>query len=590
MRLQLKSVFILVCFNLFLTSCASINEPIVKKTIYTDIGPENLSRSQYYEHLGQDYFLHRDFENSIEMFRLSILHDPNNQTALFSLAQSYVNNKQNHLAMIELEKYFLHRSSYTGVTDQDMQLVSEIYERSNSFLRLIELQQDYFKKTGSTWALWKIYENQMHLKNWPDAMVTLKNLENLKQDPYKVHFARADVLEQQNKFTEALESLVLAENNKPFDQFVMRKKIQVLFDLKNWSAVSAEGAKYSKYHPYDIDISERWAYSAIQVQDYDTALSELQKQKKVYPDSIGLDFKIAHVLFLTKDYVTAKKMYEDIYELTESDESVFYLAQIYIIRNQLSKATDQIELLPPTSEYFASAQIQIARLEWKNNDKDRALNRMRTAHNKRQDSFDLYQEYAQYLIWTKNYVESIAFLEKSGQYFPKSDKLFLLSAYSHFKLNNQRKFNADIKSAIALGPKNAEIYAVLSELWYEKRKPATEIQYLAEKAIALNSENKNVKPLLAWALLQQDQLTKAVALFEEFYDKNPNEIFYAQSLAEIYVRNSLPIKTENYQEKVAELILENKLKNEIDFFSKQNQIYKTNSEKIQTRLPAGLDQ
>ena len=79
-------------------------------------------------------------------------------------------------------------------------------------------------------------------------------------------------------------------------------------------------------------------------------------------------------------------------------------------------------------------------------------------------------------------------------------------------------------------------------------------------------------------------------MFEEFYDLNPNEVFYAESLAEVYARNSLPAKTKDYQERVAELSLQNQLKNEIDFFSNQNQIHKIDSQNVKTRLPAGLDQ
>lgn len=135
-----------------------------------------------------------------------------------------------------------------------------------------------------------------------------------------------------------------------------------------------------------------------------------------------------------------------------------------------------------------------------------------------------------------------------------------------------------------------KIYDVLSELWYEKQKPVSEIKYLAEKAIQLNSQSKNVKPILAWALLQQDQLSKAAALFEDFYDKNPNEVFYAESLAEVYSRSSLPGKTNNYQIKATELKLSNQLKNEIEFFSYQNQMQKTDAQNSKSRLPASLDQ
>lgn len=579
--------------NLFLTSCATVQPDIVSKTVYSDIFPQNLTRSQYYEHLGQDYFIQEQYVNAIEMFRLSILHSPANDKARFSLAKSYVKTQQSHLALIELEKYFVSHPNFSGVTDNEMQLVSEIYEASNSFEKLIEIQKNYFEKSKSPWALWKIFENQTHQGHWNDSLTTLNQLSEINSESsvlYKINLARADVYMHLNKLNEAVVSLTAAEKNKPLDEFAMHKKIEVLYLAKNWAQINDEGFKYTKYHPFNVDISDKWSYSAIQIGEYDTALQELKKQKKVVPDLIGLDFKIAHVLFLMKDYPNAEMAYKDLYETTGSDQTVYYLAQIHMINGKYDAATDSLQQLISTSEYYPQAQIQMARLEWKNNQRDLALNRLRSAHMLRPDYLDLYLEYAQYLIWTKNYVEALALLEKAHLYHNKSDQLRLLTAYSHFKLNNQKKFSQDIKEAIALNPQNAEIYAVLSELWYEKRKPASEIQFLTEKAIALNSENKNVKPLLAWSLLQQDQLTQAVALFEEFYDQNPTEVFYSESLADIYARNTLPIKTLDYQDKVVELKMQNQLKNEIDYFSNQNQVQKTDSQNVKSRLPASLDQ
>jgi tetratricopeptide (TPR) repeat protein len=580
-----------LCFNLLLTSCASLLPDVPKRTLYSDLYPTSLTRGQYYHHLGQDYFYQERFVNAIEMFRLSLLHDPKDLAVRFDLAKAYSKNNQQHLAMIEFEKYFSARGNFSGLSDQDMNLASELYESSNSFEKIIEIQQNYFAATGSVWALWKIYENQLQLKSWPESLNTIQKIENRndQKEMYKVHIARAHIYELQNKLDRALVHFNLADTKKPLDEFVSRKKIDIFFETKNWQALNSEGAKYSQYQNFNVEISEKWSYSAIQTGDYDIALAELKKQKKQYPESVGLEFKIAHVLFLMKDYATAEEAYKDLYEITSSDQSVFYLAQIHMLNSRFDKAAEKMELLISDSEYYPTAQIQLARLEWKNNFKDLALNRMRKAQMARPDSLEIYQEYGQYLIWTKNYVESIALLEKADKYFPKDDQLKLLSAYNHFKLGNKFKFNQDIKMAVALNPKSSEVYSVLSELWYENRKPASDIQFLTEKALALNTENKNIKPLLAWSLLQQDQLTQAVALFEEFYDQNPNEIFYAESLAQIYARNSLPLKTKDYREIVADMSLQNQLKNEVDFFSNQSQIQKTNSQNVKTRLPASLD-
>lgn len=589
-----KYILLILILSLhFFVGCTTMSiseDKDLSKTIYTDLSQQELSRTQYYQKLGENFYFQNDYSNAVEMFRLSLLHDSENHWSRFQLAKSLIMNQQDHLAMIELEKYFSAHPQFKGIDDKDMQLVSSVYERSKSYEKLIDVQKDYFEKSKSKWSLWKIYEYELFLGRFDQAFKTLDQLNLAGEDLLRLDLAKAEIFEQQKNWPEVLTSLNRAESRKPLDEFILRKKILIHFEAKNWIALNEEGEKYNKYHPYNLEISEKWSFSAIQTKDYDIALAELKKQKKMYPESVGLEFKIAHVLFLMKDYTSAEEAYADLYQLTQSDQSVFYLAQIHMLNNRYDEAAEKMQLLASTSEYYPTSQVELSRLEWKNNEKDLALNRMRTAHILRPDSLDLYVEYAQYLIWAKNYVEAIALLEKANLYYPNNDKIKLLSAYNHFKLNNQKQFQKDIRTAIALAPNNAEIYDVLSELWYEKQKPVSETKYLAEKAIRLNSQSKNVKPILAWALLQQDQLSKAAALFEEFYDKNPNEVFYAESLAEVYSRSSLPGKTNIYQIKATELKLSNQLKNEIEFFSYQNQMQKTDVQNSKSRLPASLDQ
>ncbi|MEQ1666576.1 MAG: hypothetical protein ABL927_14525, partial [Bdellovibrionales bacterium] len=72
------------------------------------------------------------------------------------------------------------------------------------------------------------------------------------------------------------------------------------------------------------------------------------------------------------------------------------------------------------------------------------------------------------------------------------DKLRILAAYIHFKMNNMKSFKRQIETAQKLNPENSEIYSVLAELWYEKKKPYSELEYLAQKALELKTKNKNI--------------------------------------------------------------------------------------------------
>jgi tetratricopeptide (TPR) repeat protein len=585
-----------VAFTVFasLSSCSTFfSKPeipdIPARTVYSDMYPENLSRSDYYKNLGDSLYHDERYQEAIELYRLALLHNPNNFKVRLLLAKSYSITNQNYLALVEVDMYVAQVKQVHLLKDHEIKFVSDLYEKSGSYSKLIEVNEVYYIETRSKFSLWKIFEAQLKMNNTTSALATLDKLEEDYEDKYRVYLARAAVYQQIGNYTQTIENLEIADKHKPLDKFVSEKLIEVHYENQMWQGVFDVAYKYSQYHPYNLDISEKFSTAAIRIEQYDTAIAELQKQKKLVPDSIGIEYKIAHVLFLMKDYDKAEEAYADLYKVTQSDQSVFFLAQIRLIQNKYDEASKALEDLSSFSEYYGMAQVQLARLEWKNNQRDVAMNRMRMAHQARPDSLDVYREYAQYMIWSGQIVQAVALLEKADHYYPNDDQIKLLSAYNHFHLGNQYKFNKDIKKALRLNPNNAEIYAVLAELWYEKKMPYKEIEYLSKKAIALKSENKNVQPLLAWALMRQDRLTEAVALFEKFYDENPNEVFYAKSLAEIYQRNSLSIKTDEYDQRVIVMQSESLIKGELDYFKVQTQVQSTDTQKMKARLPASVE-
>ena len=568
---------------LLVWGCAS-GPALPDKTIYSDLFPQQTSRTEYYKDMAMGYLNDAQYDHAVELFKLALLHDPNNEDARYWLAVTYFRKDQNSLALLELEKI-------GGVSKFEyprLKFVSDIYEKAQSYEKVITVNEKIYSLEHENFPLWKIYQMNLNLGRLEQAAGNLVALERNGEDQFRVHLGRYEVRQREKKYEEALSELSLAERAKPFDELTMQKMVGLQFDLKKWNDLYALGMKYGKYHPYNLDVSEKLSHACIQIGEYDDAITELKKQKQLYPDSVGIEFKIAHVLFLKHDFKNSEELYSALYDVTKSDQSVFYISQIHLVQNDIGSASESLENLASWSEYYPTAQVQLARLEWKNGQSDLALNRLRRAHQLRPDSLELYQEYGQYMIWTKRYVESIALVEQGIRAYPKDDRLRILAAYVHFKLNNMKSFKYQIETAQQLNPENSEIYSVLAELWYEKKKPYSELEYLAKKAVELNSKNKNVKPLLAWALLQQDKLTESVKLFEEFYDLNPNEVFYAQSLEDIYQRNVLANKKSEFEQKVLFLEAGQKIKSDLDYFKNQSELDRTGTDDGGNRLPASL--
>lgn len=568
-----------------LAGCASF-DPNEKRTVYSDLFPQEISRTEYYKDIGLGFYNEKQYAKAIEHFRLSLLHDRNNQDARYWLAATYFKTNEDYLALIELDQII----DSEGFEVARLKIMSDIYEKAQSYEKVLALNLRIYERVQENWPLWKVYHMSLNTKNYEQAFATLSLLEEKKEDHFKVLLGRYEVYNRQKNIEAAVEQLFLADQLKPYDAMVTSQIINHQFEAKDWESVFSYASRYSKYHPYNLDVSEKLSQACIQIKKFDEAIAELKKQKELYPSSVGIEFKIAHVLFLKRDFINAEEMYTELYKLTKSDQSVFYISQIHLLQNDLQSASASLESLVSWSEYYPTAQVQLARLEWKNNQNDLAINRLRRAQQLRPDSLEIYQEYGQYLIWNKNFVESIALLEQGMRAYPKDDKLRILAAYVHFKLNNMRSFKKEIEVAQAINPNNSEIYAVMTELWYEKNKSHSELEFLARRALELNTKNKNVKPLLAWALLQQDKLTEAARLFEEFYDKNPDEVFYAQALAEIYQKNTLLGKSNEYENRALALKIDQNLKVDLDYFKKSKTSDSLDYQEGSNRLPASLEQ
>lgn len=567
-----------------LSACAQF-ETVPDKTVYSNMFPQELSRSQYYSDLGIGFYNESQWGKAVEYFKLSLLHDEENETAKYWLAKSYYQRQQLSLALTEVENFnFSSHLKYSV-----LQLQSDIYEKSQSFEKVILVNREMFHSKGDVSCLWKIFQMNFELGQFEEALANLHEIEKVDANLFNVHLARYTVYEKQNDLELAEAELLLAQKEKPYEEMTLNKLASIYQREAKWVQLYEVTQKYSRLHPFNFEISEKLSYAAIQLSKYDEALDELKKQKQVAKNDISLDFKIAHVLFLKKEFNKAEDLYAELYDLTKSDQSVYFISQIHLQQNDLSSAVNSLESLASWSEFYVNAQIQLAKLEWRENKNDFALNRLRRAQLLRPDSAELYYEYGQLLIWSNRYVEAIALIEQGIRSFPKNENLRIQAAYIHFKMNNMPSFQYSIEKAKELNPNNPEIYSTLAELWYEKEKPYSEIEYLTEKAVSLKSRNKSMKPLLAWALLKQDKLQRAVKMFEEFYDQNPNEPFYAEALTEVYNKSLLANKEIEYFKKAMALKSNQLLKSDFKFFKSEIQDEKTNPDGTPVRLPASLE-
>lgn len=585
----MKQQYLFIIFAWIFAGCAGSkvvvqNEPI--KTIQSDMFPQNLSRAEYYEQMAIAYSLDNQSEKSIENFRLSILHNPKRITAYLSLSDEYRKTNRNHLALIELSEAHKLAPENLDILKKmgDLYLSAKIYSKARETYEKMLVKNSKFE--DAKWALFYILKIE---KKYSDALNMLAQINRNSTNDYKIAFEKA-MLYKLTKEEELYQStLLLAYDLNPRDRQILLEYTALAFRQKRFKDSTSALLKFSDTHDFDFEVSQNLSYSAVQSENYDLAMREYNKQRPLTYDVKLIDLKKAHVSYLMGDLDGAEMLYLALLKAEENEEARFYLAQIYITQNKSEDAAFILSKIPVSSDYFGEATVRLALYSKHKGSSDDAINTIRMAYIQRPDLLAIYKTYADFLIEVSRYVETVALLEKGIKLFPNDEDLRLKMAFLHYRLNNQRAFKREIFAALKINPQSAAVYSMLAELWYLKDKQPEEVIYFAKKAMALKSENRNVKPLLAWALMQSDHSTEAVAMFEEFYEENPKESFFARSLSTVYGRADVKEKSQALAEVATVLESSDSLKSRFIFKERTQQVQADDYKLNPTRLPASLE-
>jgi tetratricopeptide (TPR) repeat protein len=583
-----KQILFCVLTAILISGCASfqVTEQNDVYKMKTDMSPNSLSRAEYYEQLALSYSIENASEKAIEYFRLSLLHNPKRITPYLSLSDEYRKTKRNHLAIVELGEALKLKPDDTAILKKiaDLYLETKIYSKAREVYKLILQKNSNFEE--AEWAIFYIFKIE---KKYTEALSSLVKINVNETNNFKIAYEKAMIYKLTKEYELYSACLAEAFALNPRDRQVVLEYVSNSYSLKQFKESTFALLNYLDTHEFDLEISQNLSYSAVKSENYELALREYDKQRPLTYDVGMIDLKKAHVYYLMNDLKNAEKLYLSLLQNEENDEARFYLAQIYITQDKADEAAFILGKLSTASDYYGEAQARLALYKKYRGQNDDAINTIRTAFIARPDQLVIYKTYADFMIENNRFVETVALLEKGIKLFPSDEDLRLKMAFLQYSLNNQKAFKKQIFAALKINPQSANIYSMLAELWYVKSKSPDEIVYFVNKAVELKSTNKNIKPLLAWALMQQNNSADAVAIFEEFYEENPKESFFARSLSQVYSRAGVMQKAKELAD--AAIFLESKESLSSNFMFKFNSqhVDAENFKKSPARLPASLE-
>lgn len=523
-------ILVLICLSTF--SCSTFFKRSVpySKTVESDLFPKNISRSHYYQNIGIGYSENGDSDKASEYFRLAVLHEPNNIEAKMRLSDEYRKQHVDFLAEVQLLEIIKLQPSH----HQAMHKLAELYLHQHIYSKAQNVYTELIQQNPTDLkALWATYFIEKTQEHYAKAESKLSDVEKLMGPRMAVELEKASLLGSQNLPTLQEQLLVQLYDTKSHTLPLVQALSDAYFKSNKWGKAFTVLQRFSDTNDFQFPISEKLSYAAIQVQNYDVALSEYDKQKKANPDSSILDLKIAHGYFLMENYAQAQNYYLKSIKMDPQPETFYYLSKVYQMQNQFDRSENYLQQIEPQSEYYGVAQIELANIE-KPKDFQKALSQLAEAHVQRPDIIEITKSYADMLIADRQFPEAIVVLEDGIIANPDDEDLRLKIAYTFYQADNKKSFEEQMTEAVKINPANSEIYSALAQLWFVKNRKSSEVEFFATKAIELKSKNINLKPLLAWALLDQNKSAQAIALFEAFYEQNPGEYFYAKSLADVY--------------------------------------------------------
>ena len=587
----MKVGLLLILISFLFASCSSLGpktpEAPVVITMKTDMYPHSISRSEYYERMALSYYQEKQNQRALEYFKLALLHNPYSVSALSGLAEVYSADKRHLLALIALQD----AQAIEPLNNDVMKRIGDLYLDAGIYSKAREVYNTMLshnnKNEEALWAVFYIFKLE---RKYDEALLTLAKIPLTKENDYKLAFEKS--ISYKMKQNTELYDHFLAEAIKlnPRYREAVLEYAKRSYELTKFKRATDALLNYSNTNAFDFEVSQHLAFSAVQSENYKIAIREYDKQIVVTNLNVAeIELKKAHCYYLLGELDTAEKLYLKLAVQDFSDEARYYLGQIYFSKNNYEDASFVLSQIPVNSDFYGDAMVKLSLYYKHTGAEDKAINTLHNAFIQRSDVLEIYNAYSDFLIEDKKYVEAVALIEKAIGFYPKNEELRLKMAYLHFRLSNQKSFKKQIKAALKINPQSADAYAMLSELWYLKNRDVDETMYFAKKATELKSNNKNIKPILAWSLMQKNRSTEAVAIFEEYYEENPNESFFARSLSQVYRRGGVKEKSQKLAEAAAKLEINDSLKSRFIFREKTSTVNAEEFKQNRTRLPASLE-
>lgn len=295
--------------------------------------------------------------------------------------------------------------------------------------------------------------------------------------------------------------------------------------------------KALKYNPHSLPARRQLGGIYVAEGKLEDALNEYEQLITLEEDPLLTQTKIGLISLENRDFHRAAMEFNMVLGARPDDHDVrFYLGVTYDRLGQVQAADREYRRVPPSSDKFDEARLQLGQLHFRNGDVAGAIDSV-------EDVLKVEPENVTALRLIIDLEESVGNFERALEYGvrlvatdPANDTYMYRLAWVHQKSGDREQAIAVLLKTIELNPENGDALNFLGYTYAETGKNLDEAQALITRALALLPNNGFIVDSLGWVHYQRGEFKEAVAELERAARMVGNDPVISEHLADAYVK------------------------------------------------------
>ncbi len=353
------------------------------------------------------------------------------------------------------------------------------------------------------------------------ASDVVNKLQALYPESHLIHYASAHQLFSQSHHDTAMVAVdkSLELNNEYPDAHLLKARILVNTSraTEGYSYLRKQISKNPKVAQLRLDL----ARLLVEKKQYDEASLEFDKIAELAPDDADTLYALSLLAIESRRTEQAETYLQNVLELgRHENESHYFLGRILENKQDFESALAHYEQVQ-TGENVLDAQIRASQIygaigQFRKGRERLQRLRMLTKDASTQIRITLTE--GRMLRDKGDYEESLKVFEDGLELYPNNVEILYAHALSAEQLNQDDKFEENLRAVIKIDPNNAHALNALGYFLVDRGKRLSEAEKYLKKAISLIPEDPAITDSLGWLRYRQGDYAQAIALLKKAFN------------------------------------------------------------------------